>query len=140
MPALVALVVVAVGVLVIPTGYPVKVTDGKITPPIAAPTQKAAVQWTQDWRELCPVTITREFLGSDGFPKTAAPYELQPPKKTGVSPYNGYVTIPALPEGQAYYRSKIEPHCRFDALWQRAYYTPQIPVFIGQKMPPAGPR
>lgn len=138
-PAAITAVLVLIGFWIIPVQYPVKVSAGQISPAVTTPAQKAEVSWTQDWRQLCAVTVTREFIGSDGFTKTAAPYELQPPKKTGVSPYRGPVTIPTLPDGPASYRSKIEPHCWIDTVWQRRYYTPEIPIVVVQKTP-VGPR
>lgn len=138
-PAVITGVLVFIGAMVIPVHYPVHVYSGKIIPSIVTPTEVADVRWTQDWRELCPVTVTREFVGSDGFTKTATPYLLEPPKTKGISPYEGKVTIPALPDGSAYYQSKIEPHCPIDVVWQRKYYTPQVPIVVVPKTP-AGPR
>lgn len=138
-PGLIAAVLVVAGVLIIPIRYPVQVSNGLIEPGIVRPTEKAEVQWDQDWRELCPVTVTREFVGSDGFKKTAAPYLLQPPRETGKSPYRGLVIIPDLPVGEASYRSIIQPHCWIDAIWQRTYHTPEIRLTMLPPTP-AGPR
>lgn len=138
-PAILAIALVAAGTILIPVQYPVQVSQGKIVPDVVRAADDVGVHWVQNWRELCPVTITREFIGSDGFLKTAAPYEMKPPAKTGTSPFNGNVVIPALPDGSASYRSKIEPHCWVDLLYQRHYYTPEVRIVVVQKTPP-GPR
>lgn len=138
-PATVAVILVVIGTILIPIHYPVHVSDGKMVPDIVRPAEVAQVKWTQNWNTLCPVTVTREFVGSDGFPKTALPYELKPPLKTGVSPYEGKVIIPGLPVGPASYRSKIEPHCWIDAIYQRHYYTPEIHIQMLAALP-SGPR
>lgn len=138
-PGLIAAVLVVAGALLIPVHYPVQVSNGSIEPGVVRPTEKAEVQWEQNWRELCPVTVTREFVGSDGFKKTAAPYLLRPPRVTGTSPYRGPIVIPDLPAGDATYRSIIQPHCWIDNLWQRTYHTPEIRLTMLPPLP-AGPR
>lgn len=138
-PGLIAVVLVLAGVLLIPVQYPVKVSDGSIEPHVVRPTDKAQVRWEQDWHELCPVTVIREFVGSDGFRKTAAPYLLQPPRQKGKSPYRGPIVIPDLPAGDAFYHSIIQPHCWIDNLWQRTYRTPEIRLTM-LPAAPAGPR
>lgn len=138
-PALTAIAVVAALAALIPIEYPVYVYNGSITPSVARPADKGEVAWAQDWRELCPVTVTREFTGSDGFKKTSAPYLLQPPKVKGHSPYRGGIVIPDLPVGDAFYRSLITPHCLIDSIWQRSYKTPEIKITMLPATPP-GPR
>lgn len=128
-PALVAAAAVAVGVLLIPVGYPVHVTNGAILPHVARPGDRGEVRWDQNWTHLCPVTVTREFVGADGFKNTAAPFDLAPPDAKGVSTYRGPIVLPNLPAGDAYYHSIIRPHCWVDRLiWQREYRTPEIRV------------
>lgn len=139
-PALTALAVVAVLAALIPIEYPVYVYNGSITPNVARPADKGEVAWSQDWRELCSVTVTREFIGSDTFKKTSAPYLLQPPKTTGHSSYRGGIIIPELPAGDAYYHSLIQPHCWIDAIWQRVYKTPEIKITMLPALPSPGPR
>lgn len=138
-PAALAVVVVIVAAVLIPVRYPVHVSHGVIKPTITSSGENAEVHWVQDWRELCPVTVTREFIGSDGFRKSGAPYLLQPPRTKGVSPYQGPIVIPGLPAGEATYHAIIEPHCWIDRLWQRSYSSPDVPLMIVPTMPP-GPR
>lgn len=138
-PAAIAAALVVAGALIIPIHYPVSVYNGKITPDVVTPAEKVDVYWTQNWRELCPVTVTREFVGNDGFKATSASYLLQPPRQTGVSSYNGALVIPQLPAGKAFYRSTIEPHCWIDTVYQRRYKTPEVEVTV-VRAAPAGPR
>lgn len=138
-PAMIAAALVALGIVFIPVHYPVQVTNGTITPNVGRPADKAEVRWTQEWRDLCPVTITREFVGADGFRITAAPYDYEPPKSKGSFPYVGPLVLPNLPAGPAYYHSVIQPHCWIDRIWQRTYRTPEITLtMIGST--PSGPR
>lgn len=139
-PALAALVAVALGIMVIPVHYPVSVSNGRITPSIARPGDKGEVLWDQDWRELCPVAVTREFIGSDGFRKTGAPYLLQPPREKGRSQYRGPIVIPDLPVGEAVYHSIVQPHCAIDSVWPRSYKTPEIKITMLPPLQPPGPR
>ena len=139
-PALAAVAVALVGIIFIPVAYPVRVSNGSITPDVARPGDKVDVQWLQDWRELCSITITREFIGSDGFRKTAAPYEYAAPKEKGPIPYSGPMVIPELPVGDAYYHSVIQPHCWVDRLYQRSYKTPEIRLTMIRAAAPVGPR
>lgn len=138
-PGIVAVGLVLAGYLFIPVHYPVQVTNGSITPGIVRPGDKVEVRWLQDWRDLCPLTITREFIGADGFRKTAAPYDYPAPKAKGPIPYTGTMVVPDLPVGNAYYHSVIQPHCWLDRIWQRNYRTPEITLtMISAKV--AGPR
>lgn len=138
-PALAALAVIAVGVVIIPVHYPVIASDGRIDPSIVRPAEMGEVHWKNHWFELCPVTVTREFIGSDGFRKTAAPYVLQPPPQKGPAPFDGPIIIPDLPAGQTGYQATIQPHCWIDAIWQRVYKTPEIKITMLPALPPAGP-
>ncbi len=138
-PALFACALFAAGAAIIPVHYPVKVTNGTITPAVVRPADKVEVGWLQDWRDLCDVTITREFIGSDGFRKTAAPYEYRAPKAKGLMPYTGPMIVPDLPAGDAFYHSTIQPHCWIDRVWQRSYKTPEIRLTMIPAAP-AGPR
>ncbi len=138
-PALTAIAVVGLLAFLIPIQYPVYVYNGSIIPSVMRPAEKGEVAWSQDWRELCPVTVTREFTGSDGFRKTSAPYLLQPPKVKGHSTYSGSIVIPDLPAGDAYYHSIIAPHCLIDSIWQRSYKTPEIKITMLPPLP-VGPR
>lgn len=138
-PGLAAVALVLAGYFVIPVHYPVVVTNGSITPDVVRPAEKAEVRWLQDWRDLCAVTVTREFVGSDGFRKTAAPYEYPAPKAKGLVPYSGTMIVPELPAGDAYYHSVIQPHCWIDAIYQRSYKTPEIRLTM-LPTAPAGPR
>lgn len=138
-PAGLAVVLVVAGALLIPVRYPVEVSNGSITPAVARGGDKGEVKWDQDWRELCSVTVTREFVGADGFRKTSAPYLLQPPKQTGIATYRGPIVIPDLPVGDAYYHSLIQPHCWIDSIWPRSYRTPEIRLTMLPPAPP-GPR
>lgn len=137
-PPLSAALLVAVGAMLIPVSYPVYVTNGKITPDVVTAAEPVKVYWLQNWKQLCPVTVTREFIGNDGFKVTAAHYDLQPPDKKGISDYHGTLIVPTLPVGKAYYRSTIEPHCWIDLLYQRSYKTPEVEVAV-VKAPPSGP-
>lgn len=138
-PAAAALAVVGVLYFVIPLQEPVDITNGIITPEVARPGERVAVFWTQDWRKLCSIKVTREFVGSDGFKKIAASFVYEPPKKTGITPYKSEMVVPDLPAGQAYYHSVLEPNCLVDKLWQRSYKTPNVPLTIVAATPP-GPR
>lgn len=138
-PGLAAVALVAAGYFFIPIHYPVVVTNGSITPNVVRPADKAEVHWMQDWRDLCPLTITREFVGADGFKKTAASYEFSAPKEKGLVPYSGTMIVPDLPVGDAYYHSVIQPHCWIDKVWQRTYRTPEIRLTMIPALP-TGPR
>ncbi len=138
-PAGLAIALFVAGVLIIPIHYPVQVTQGRISPNVVRPAEKAQVSWIQNWRELCPLTITREFVGSDGFRATAAPYEFLPPEAKGLYPYSGTMVVPTLPPGETSYHSTITPHCWIDKVWQRSYRTPEIRLTM-LPASPAGPR
>lgn len=138
-PGLLAALVVLAGFVLIPVHYPLHVTEGRITPDIVRPGDQVKIEWRQEWRDLCPITVTREFVGADSFRKIAATLENQPPKARGVIPYSGTLVVPDLPPGDAFYHSVIQPHCWIDALWQRTYRTPEVAVMVVKATPP-GPR
>lgn len=139
-PAMLAAALVLAGVLLIPIGYPVHVSNGAIVPAVARPGDKGEVRWDQNWTHLCPVTVVREFVGADGFKSTSAPYLLDPPAAKGYSVYRGPIVIPNLLPGEASYHSIIRPHCWVDRLiWQREYRTPEIRMTLLPTTPP-GPR
>lgn len=139
-PAVLAMVVVLIGATLIPIHYPVHVSQGQITPDIVHPGEKVQVRWRQDWHDLCPITVQREFVGADSFKKTSATLLYEPPAEKGWFPYTGEIVVPELPAGEAYYHSVITPHCWVDRLiWQRSYRTPDIAVTIVKPVPP-GPR
>lgn len=139
LPAAIAAALVLIGALAIPVSYPLEITNGYASPRVTRPGDKIEIDWRQDWRQLCPITVTREFVGADGFKTTAVRLEVQPPEFPGVMQRAAYIVVPSLPAGQAYYHADIEPHCWIDALWQRKYRTPDIGLTILPAIP-AGPR
>lgn len=116
--------------MIIPIHYPVAFSDGTIKPDTVRAGDEVHVVGLQDWRYLCRVTVTREFVGSDGFKKTSAPMVFDPPNEVGMIKFRGPVTIPELPEGRATYHIVVQPHCWVDGVWQRSYRTPDIAVTI----------
>lgn len=139
-PAIAAFAMVMVGIIVIPVHYPVIPSKGHITPNIVRPMERAEVHWKQHWYDLCPVTVTREFIGSDGIQKVGVPYVLQPPQIKGDTPFDGTIIIPDLPPGETGYQATLQPHCWIDAIWQRVYKTDEIKITMLPALPPSGPR
>lgn len=131
-PALIAISLTVAGAFLIPVHYPLQIDNGKFTPDKGKEGDRVEVSWRQEWRELCPITVTREFVGGeDGFKRTQAPVEFDPPEQKGQRYSHGTLVIPAgLPAGRAYYRAIIEPHCWVDKVWQRSYSTPNITLTI----------
>ena len=134
-PALIAVAVVALGTVLIPTRYPVEVSNGVINPHIVRPGDVVEIRWRQEWRRLCPLTVTREFVGVDGFKKTSTRMTFEAPSRTGVHEYSGHLVVPDLPVGAAYYHSLVEPHCLVDLFWQRSYRTPEVPITVAAGTP-----
>lgn len=138
-PASVAAVLFVVGVIFIPTSYPVDVEAGYATPKTVRPGEQVAVDWRVTWNHLCQITVTREWIDSAAIKHVAAKEDFEPPKSTGTKTRSSDLTIPLLPPGQAYYRATIEPHCWVDSLWQRSYRTPDVAITVLPAVPP-GPR
>lgn len=129
------------GWLIPTTSQPMVPSNGVIAPNVVRPGDKVKVDWSQQWDELCPLKITREFVGSDDFKAPGVTFVVDPPPTRGTHyPTPRDLWIPKLPTGPAYYQSTIEPLCPWDILvHQRKYHSPPIKVLVLPPLEP-GPR
>lgn len=138
-PAAIAGLFALIAIVLIPTSEPVNVSNGKVTPNVVSPGDFATIDWHQTWNQLCPITVTREFVGYDEVKLTMAKMDRDPPPTLMSVDRSGVIVVPHLPPGHAVYRATIEPHCWFDTIiYQRSYKTPDIGFMVVSR-PPPGP-
>lgn len=90
---------------------PVFMEVTSVTPSVVRPGDTVTITWRQHWTKLCPITVTRQIIGSDSFVKNSVQIEEIPPPEVGSVQQSFTFVMPHMPSGDAFYRKTFEPHC-----------------------------
>lgn len=110
---------------------PMVLTDPVVKTAKAVPGGNVGIQWTQEWRRLCPGTVTRKLITESGEIKTYKPFNITAPPSTGTIYRDSYVHVPHTtpPGSSVVLQSTVAFVCNpFQEYWPIVVHAPLVRI------------
>lgn len=114
---------------------PLILSEARVPSGTVEPGQVVVVDWLQEWKRLCPGTVTRELTTSHGEVKKFRPFNIEPPKEVGAKSQPSSIYIPnSTHDGPATMQSTISFRCNFlNDFWPLIVKAPPVTIQVASK-------